>query len=405
MENKFYKYAYLLLTKGLYIKERQPLLINAPIDAIDFVRVLTKVACELNIRDIYYDWTDEELKHTQLKYFNEEDIKQSRFWNKSIHDEYAKKDAAFLFLVTSGNNIMEDIETNKMKIASAESLNTRKIYREKQSNNQIDWCIASVATQNWANLLFPKEENSLNKLWEIIFDICLVNTNNPEEEWSKKTKENDEMCKKLSNLKIKELHYKNELGTDFTIELSKNAIWCGGTSYIKGRYPIVNLPTEEVFTTPNKHKTNGVVYTSMPLVHSGIIIKDIMLEFKDGKIINYNASEGIEELKNIIEFDSESLMLGEVALVDKNSKISKTNILFYETLFDENASCHIALGRGFKECIKDSEILNEDKLEEIGLNNSKTHVDMMIGTNDLNITAITYDNKEIELFKNGSFNI
>ena len=405
MKEKYYKYAHLLLTKGLCINEYQPLLINAPISAIEFIRVLTQVACELNIKDIYYDWSDEELKHTQLQYFNDDEIKQSRFWNKEIYDEYAKKDAAFLFLVSSGNNLMNDISSNKMKIATSHSLKTRELYRTKQENNQISWCIASVATKEWSELLFPNTKNSQEKLWETIFDICLVNCDNPEEEWPKKMQENKKMCQKLTALNIQKLHYTSSNGTNLTIELPKNAIWCGGSSLIKGKEPIVNLPTEEVFTTPNKFLTNGVVYTSIPLVHSGIVIKDIMLEFQNGKVINYSASSGKEELQNIIELDEESSMLGEVALVDNNSKISKTNILFYETLFDENASCHIALGRGFKECLKDADNMTEYELESIGYNKSKNHVDMMIGTNDLNIIATTYDNQEILIFKNGSFNI
>lgn len=405
MENKFYKYAYLLLKKGLCIKANQPLVINAPIDAIDFVRVLTKVACELNIRDIYYDWTDEELKHTSLKYFNEEDIKNSRFWDKSIHDEYAKKDASFLFLTSSGNNIMNDIDSNKMKIAGMQSLQTRTLYREKQSNNKISWCIASVATQRWADLLFPETNNNKEKLWNLIFDICLINDDNPCDAWINKMNENTLICQKLNNLNIKELHYQSQNGTDFKVEISKRAIWCGGSSDINGNNLIVNLPTEEVFTTPNTYKTNGIVYASMPLVHSGLIIKDIMLEFNDGKVINFDASEGKEELENIITFDEYANMLGEIALVDKNSKIAKSNVLFYETLYDENASCHIAVGRGFKECLENGNNLTEEELEKIGYNNSKNHIDIMIGTADLNITATTYDNKEILIFKDGSFNI
>ena len=405
MENKFYKYAYLLLTKGLYIKENQPLVINAPIDAADFVRVLTKVACELNIRDIYYDWTDEEIKHTALSYFNEEEIKNSRFWDKSIHDEYAKKDAAFLMLTSSGDNIMKDINSNKMKVAAYQALNTRSLYREKQANNDISWCIASVATQRWADLLFPGTNNNKEKLWELLLDICLVNEDNPCKAWLDKMEENSLMCKKLTNLNIKELHYQSKNGTNFKVELSKGAIWCGGSSDIHGNNLIVNLPTEEVFTTPNTYKTNGVIYASMPLVHAGVIIKDIMLEFMDGKVINFDASEGKEELENIITFDEFASMLGEIALVDKNSKIAKSNVLFYETLYDENASCHIAVGRGFKECLKNGNELTEEELIENGYNQSKNHVDIMIGTKDLNITAITYDNKEIIIFKDGSFNI
>ena len=405
MKELYYKYAHLLLERGLCINKGEPLLINAPIDAIDFVRVLTDVACNLSVDDIYYDWYDDELKHTQLKYYNEEAIKNSRFWNKSIHDEYAKKGAAFLFLTSYNPGIMDDISGDKLRIASKQSIATRQLYREMQSNNKIDWCIASVATDAWGKLIFPNSDNPRDMLWNKIFDICLINENNPLIAWDNKMKKNKEMCNKLNKLNIKSLHYTNKLGTDLTIGLAEHAIWCGGSSYINGREPIVNMPTEEVFTTPNKNLTNGIVYTALPLIHNGVRIDDICLEFKKGKVVNYQASSGLDELKNIIETDQESCMLGECALVDKNSKIAESNILFYETLFDENASCHIALGRGFKECITDGDKLNEDELENRGYNKSKNHVDMMIGTDDLNITAITYDNQEILIFKNGSFNI
>lgn len=405
MKELYYKYAHLLLERGLCINKGEPLVINAPIDAIDFVRVLTDVACSLSVDDIYYDWYDDELKHTQLKYYNKEAIKNSSFWNKSIHDEYAKRGAAFLFLTSYNPGIMDDIESDKLKIASEQSIQTRQLYREMQSNNKIDWCIASVATDAWGKLIFPDSDNPRDMLWNKIFDICLINENNPLIAWDNKMKKNKEMCDKLTKLNIKSLHYTNELGTDLTIELAEHAIWCGGSSYVNGREPIVNIPTEEVFTTPNKNLTNGIVYTALPLIHNGVRIDDICLEFKDGKVVNYQASCGLDELKNIIETDRESCMLGECALVDKNSKIAESKILFYETLFDENASCHIALGRGFKECLTNGDKLNDSELDERGYNKSKNHVDMMIGTDELNITAITYDNQEILIFKNGSFNI
>ncbi len=405
MLDLYYKYAYLLLTKGLCIKENQPLVINAPIESIDFIRILTKVACELKIKDIYFDWQDDELEHTLLESYAKENIANSLFWNKSIHDIYAKKNAAFLFLIASSGNIMASIPSEKMKIANAIRLETKKLYRNLQSNNQIKWCIASVATEKWGNLVFPNDENAKDKLWQTIFDICLVNEENPCLSWQEKMLHNKELCDKLTALNIKSLNYQNSLGTNLNIELPYKAIWCGGDSYILGDKPIVNIPTEEVFTTPNKFKTSGIVYCSKPLIHEGITIDGIVLEFASGKVVKYYAKINQEELKNIIEFDKESSMLGEVALVDYNSKISKTNLLFYETLFDENAACHIALGRGFKECLDNGHNLTEAKLENIGYNKSKNHVDIMIGTKDLQIIATTYDNKKITIFKDGSFNI
>ena len=405
MVEKYYKYAHLLLERGLCINKGEPLVVNAPIEAIDFVRVLTEVACSLGVDDIYFDWYDDELKHTELKYYDEAAIQNSRFWNKSIHDEYAKKGSAFLFLASYCPGIMDDIDTDKINVAGRQSLHTRRLYREMQSNNQVDWCIASVATESWGKLVCPNSETPRDDLWALIFDICLVNEDDPLTAWDMKMKKNKDMCLRLTDLKIKELHYSNSLGTNLRIGLSDTAIWCGGSSVIKGREPIVNIPTEEVFTTPDKNQTNGVVYTSMPLIHNGVKIDDIRLEFKDGRVIDYDAKSGLQELKNIIETDEESNMLGECALVDKNSKIALAKTLFYETLYDENAACHIALGRGFKECLEDGDKLTSEELEKRGYNKSQNHVDMMIGTDDLCITAITYDGKEILIFKDGSFNI
>lgn len=404
MKEQYHKYANLLLKKGLCIKENQPLVINAQLESLDFIRILTEVACELGIRDIYYDWYDDTLKHIEMKYFDDSQIKNSSFWNKSIHDEYAKKDAAFLFLVSS-TNVMHDIPSEKLKVASYQSLHTRSLYRHLQENNEVSWCIAAVATEEWGNMIFKDDSNAKEKLWNVIFDICMINDNDPCQAWTNKMAQNKKFCQKLTNLNIKTLHYKNSLGTNLTIELSQNNIWCGGASDIKSDNLIVNIPTEEVFTTPNKFKTNGVVYCSKPLIHSGTVINNIKLTFKNGRVTDYYANSGLEELENIIKFDDESSMLGEVALVDYNSKISNSNILFYETLFDENAACHIALGNGFKECIKNSSEMSEEELENVGYNKSRNHVDMMIGTKDLSITATTYDNVEIEIFKNGSFNI
>ena len=405
MKNLYYKYAELLLKKGLCIKKKQPLVVNAPVEAIDFIRVLTEVACKMGIKEIYYDWYDDELKHTMLKYYDAKSIKKSSFWNKKIHDDYAKKDAAFLFLTSSNPSLMEDIDDMKLKVAAKHSLKTRKTYREMQGNNEVSWCIASVATTTWGSLLFPNSETPKEDLWNLIFDICHIKEDKPLDVWSEIMKKNKDLCQKLTKLNIKSLHYTNSLGTDLIIELSRRAIWCGGSSKIKCRTPIVNIPSYEVFTTPNKFKTNGIVYASMPLMNSGVIIEDICLELKDGRVVNYDASNGKAVLKNILETDKESNMLGEVALVDKSSKIAEANTLFYETLFDENAACHIAVGSGFKECYLNCEKLSKNYLEKIGYNKSKNHVDIMIGTKDLNITATTYDGKEIIIFKDGSFNI
>ena len=399
MNNKFKKYAELLINRCLSVKKDQPLLITAPVECFEFVRIVASVALESGVNDIYFDYDDEVIKHDELKYLNNNDLKKSRFFNKKIYDEYAKKGAAFLMLCADNPDMMKDIDEEKIGYAAKISRTTKPIYKKKQLTYEVPWCIACVSTDAWAKKVLPNSKNAKEELWNLIFKMCLVNKNNPIEEWNKKQEKNTKLINKLNNLKVKTLHYKNNLGTDFSVSFNDN-IWCGGgCKSTDGRDIIVNMPTEEVFTTPNKFTANGIVYASLPLVYNGSIINDFWFEFKNGKVINYGAKTGKNILKTILEIKNGNY-LGEVALVDVTSPISKSNILFFDTLYDENASCHLALGEAFTECIESKK---SDK--ELGLNKSQTHVDFMIGTKDLLVTAETVDGKKITIMKNGKFTI
>lgn len=244
----------------------------------------------------------------------------------------------------------------------------------------------------------------MDKLWDTFFDICLVNEEDTIDKWDEKIKVSDRICNKLNNLQLTELHYTNNLGTDLTIKLPSNHIWEGTKSTLpNGSEILVNIPSEEVFTSPLKTGTNGIVYSSKPLIYNGKKIDDFYIKFKNGKVIDFKAKEGEEILKSIIYADETSNMLGEVALVNYNSPISKSNIIFYETLYDENASCHLALGSGFKSCIKDGLKMTKAELEETGVNESIIHIDFMIGTSDLNIEGKTRNNEKIKIFEDGNF--
>lgn len=390
------KYAKLLIEKCLNIKENQPLLITAPIECIDFVRIVAKLAMEKGVRDIHYDFTDETLKHDTLKYFDKEDLEKSTLFNKKIYDEYAKKNAAFLMLYSDDPDALKDIDNEKIAHSAKLLRTTRPIYKKMQLTYEIPWCIASVVTYNWAKKVLPNSTDPVNDMWDIVLKMTLCDKDDPIKEWDEKIEKNKNIVDKLNELKIKTLHYKNKLGTDFKISFNDN-IWCGASTKTKdGRNIIVNMPTEEVFTTPNKYTANGIVYSSKPLVYNSSLIDEFFIEFKDGKVINYDAKIGKEILKSIIEIENGNY-LGEVALVDKLSPINQSNILFFETLYDENASCHLALGDGFPECIKS----NKTK-EELGINESKTHVDFMIGTDDLEIIAELENEKKL-IMKNGTF--
>lgn len=370
------KYAELLLKRCLNISN-QPLLILCPIETYEFVRVLVKKAYEIGVKDIYIDFEDEGLKKSQLNNLSNEDLKNSSFFNKKIFDEYAKKDSCFLMLYAYED--FSDIDNKKLELSAKLVRETKPIYKEKQLKNEIVWCIASVVTKTWADKLFPNEEDNVNKLWNIIYKMCLIDKDNPIEEWNNKIKLNSKKSEFMNNKQYKKLTFKNSLGTNLTIELPKNHIWAGGNTVINGIETIANMPTEEIFTSPYKFGVNGIVYSSKPLVYNGSLIEDFYLEFKDGAVVNFDAKVGKDTLRQIIEYDENSKYLGEVALVDYDSPISKSNLIFYETLYDENAACHLALGSSYLECIKEP---NFDIV-----NKSNTHVDFMIGTKDLEVIA------------------
>lgn len=226
----------------------------------------------------------------------------------------------------------------------------------------------------------------------------MINENDPIENWNKHLESNKFMLEKLNISKIKLLHYRNKLGTDLTLELLGDSIWCDVS-----QNGLVNMPSYEIFTSPDYRKTNGIVYSSRPLIYNGGVIDDFWLKFKDGKVIQCGAKKGEEILKNIIDSDSNSCYLGECALVENSSPISETNLIFGVTLLDENASCHLALGKGFPICIKSNKNLSESELLEKGINVSKVHVDFMIGTPDLEVEAETFDGRKIKILENGNF--
>ena len=405
MKERFYKYACLLLDKGLNIQKGQPLIITAPIESIEFIRVLSKCALDRGIVDIYYDWIDDELKHQQLLSLSNDDISNSRFFNKKIYDEYAKKDGAFLMLVSENPDIMCDIDSFKLDYASRISRTSRPFYKKRQSTNDVAWCIASVSTYGWAHKIF-NDVDCVDKLWNLIFSICLIDKNDPIMEWDNKLSISSKRCDVLNNLNIKSLHYTNSLGTDLCVGLSRGAKWIGaGEAMSNGRKIIANIPSEEIFTSPNRLMTNGIVYSSKPLVYNGYIIDNFWIEFKDGKVVSFDASRGKDILESIIKGDGTSCYLGECALVPYNSPISNSGVIFYTTLFDENASCHLALGTGFPNTLGGTEGKEKDELISMGLNVSDVHVDFMIGTSDLKIEGITYEGESVLIFKDGNFSI
>ncbi len=399
MSEKEKKYIELLLKKCINFDKSKSLFINYDTVNKDFVNKLVNYAEEIGIENIYLDEKNIQDEYKILKNISIEDIENHPYFDDSMWDEYAKKDASFLIFTSPIPNIMDDIDPKKLSEAQITRRKSRPIYTKKQNYFEVPWCIAALPNDTWAKSIYQDEENAYELLENAIYKMCMIDTENPILSWDMHLENNKRIINKLNNLKLKLLHYKNSLGTDLKIELLDDGIWCDAS--MNG---LVNMPSYEVFTSPNYKKTNGIVYGSRPLVYNGGLIDKFWIKFKDGKVIDCGADIGEEILRSIINNDANSCYLGECAIVEDNSPISNMNVIFNETLFDENAACHLALGDGFPECIKDGDKLSANELHEKGINISNTHVDFMIGTSDLNIEAET-DEGKILIFKDGNFNI
>ena len=400
------KYASVILNSCLKVKKGQPLFISASSLVLDFVEILKQKAKELGIEDIYLDITDPYEKHDLLLNLDLEELKSHPYFNKDKWNEYTKKGAAFAMLASETPNLMKDVDSKKLSDITIYAFNTRKEFDESREKMKTPWCIAAVPTKEWAEEVI-KEDNALEKLWQKIFNICQIDKDDPEAIWNQKINRLSRIATKLNEYNFKTLKYKNSLGTDFQIDLPKNHLWASGRETLTdGSEVLVNFPTEEIFTSPDCKSAKGIIYSSKPLCYQDNLIENFHLRFENGQVIEYDAEKGKETLKNIIESCDNSNMLGEVALVEYDSPISNSNTIFYETLYDENASCHLALGDSFPECIKGGiNIPKEELFTKYNLNDCRNHVDFMVGTKDMTITGLTQDNQEIPIFENGNFSI
>ncbi|WP_297629614.1 aminopeptidase [uncultured Clostridium sp.] len=400
------KYAELIVKKGLNIQKDGLLFINSPIECAEFSRMISEKAFKIGAKDVYINYGDENFSKIKFENASIETLQEVPSFEVEKYLYYQRKGASFLSISASNPELLKDIDSKKVSAASASRSIALKEYYEKVMNNENAWCVVSIPSKAWARKVFStlSEDEAVDALWETIFKIVRVDLENPVDAWAKHSNSLKENIKFFEKYNFKTLKYKNSLGTDLEIELPKDHIWCGGSDVTSsGVEFIANIPTEEIFTLPLKTGVNGIVYSTKPLNHNGTLINEFSLTFKDGRIVDFTAKEGYDALKELIETDEGSHYLGEVALVPYDSPISNSNILFYNTLFDENASCHLAIGRAYGSCIKGGETMSDEELEANGVNDSLNHVDFMVGSKDLNIVGYTYDGVEVQVFKDGNF--
>lgn len=406
-ENLLRKYAKLAVFTGANLQPGQPLMINANIETKDFVRLMVEEAYKAGSSNVTVRWSDEFVSHTAYTYESLETLGTIPQYIVNTFDHFIEKGYALISIHAATPGLMADIDPNKLQTAAVASMTALKGWREHTMGNRTQWCVVSVPTLGWAKKVFPESSDTeaIDKLWDAILAAVRVREDNdPVAEWEEHNKTLSNHNKQLNDYNFRYLHFKNSLGTDLVVELVQNHVWAGGNDDTTKGVPFnPNMPTEENFCMPYKFGVNGKVFATKPLNYQGKLIKDFWIEFKDGKAVAYDAKEEKEALTNLINFDEGSSYLGEVALISHDSPISNSGILFLNTLFDENASCHLALGRAYPMNVKGGPSMTQEELDVIGSNNSMEHEDFMFGSSDMSIIGTTQDGKEVVVFKDGNF--
>ena len=405
--NPMESYARLLVRVGINLQKDQTLVIASPIDCAEFARVAQVEAYRAGAREVIMRWTDEKSVKTTYDMAPDAIFDEFPAWQKAFFNDYADLGAAFLSIAASDPELMKDVDPKRISRLSKARSTALERFRMLQMSNKNVWCVASVPTVAWARKVFPGkgEKEAVEALWNAIYKTVRVDQADPVRAWRDHQAALDVRLAFLNGHRFSSLRYRNGLGTDLTIALPKGHVWWGGGDrYEEGGYVFVpNMPTEEVFTMPHKDGANGKIVSSMPLNYNGNLIEDFWFRLKDGLVVDFGAGKGADVLKELLDTDEGARRLGEVALVPFDSPISNLGILFYNTLFDENASCHFALGKAYPTCLEGGTDMDASALKTAGVNDSLVHVDFMVGSADLEITGIKADGAEVTVFKNGNF--
>ena len=406
MEEKLKEYARLAVVTGLAVKPGQEVMISASVEVADFVHLVMEQAYKAGASDVVVEWMDSEAAKLRYQHSYMEKISQCPEWTSLMRNTMAQRGAAFLSIRSDDPRVLADVDPKKPAAVQKASRNACGPFVEAHRNGTMPWCIIGAASPKWAQAVFPDlpEQEALDRLWDAIFQTARVDSGDAVAAWEAHRQEFQKRIAWLNEQAFDALHYQNSLGTDLTVGLLPGGIWCGGgAATADGRWHFMNLPTEEVYTAPHRERTEGTVYSSMPLNFNGNLIDQFYLTFEKGRVVDFGAKQGEEVLRSILEMDEGAKYLGECALVPHDSPISNLRILFYNTLYDENASCHLAVGSGISEAIEGGMSKSREELLQVGINDSLTHVDFMFGTADLSITGIRPDGTRVPVFQNGNW--
>ncbi|WP_077598572.1 aminopeptidase [Olsenella urininfantis] len=399
-------YAELLVRKGAVIEKGQELVVQSPVECADFARRVVREAYACGAGHVTVIWADDAMTRMEYENVGLEYFKHTPSWKVEQLNSLAEKGASFLFLEGRDPSALDGIDPAKPAAASRARNVECGSFRNGMDFGRNVWCIAGVPVRAWAGKVFPDSsaDEAVYRLWELILQVARASGEDPQAAWETHNATFEKNKRQLNEDAFDSLRYRSSNGTNLLVGLNKGHIWEGGAARtVSGTAFFPNIPTEEVFTTPDCRRATGIVHSAMPLVHAGQIVDDFWLRFEEGRVVEYDAAVGKDVLTHILETDENARRLGECALISKNTPIRQSGVLFFDTLYDENASCHLALGMGFPECLEGGLDMDKDALFAHGVNQSATHVDFMIGADDLSIMGLSADGKETPVFENGQW--
>ena len=404
-EKQLSRYAELAVKVGVNIQPNQYLYISASTETTDFVRLVTEKAYDAGARQVFVDWSDDTISRLRYEKAPADSFAEFPEWKVMEREQLAEKGAAFMSIVSQSPDLLKGIEPSRIADSQKATGQALDKYRQYVQSDKISWTVIATPSKAWAAKVFPElsEEEQISALWTAIFKAVRTDKEDPVQEWINHDNQLHDKVDYLNNKRYRKLHYKAP-GTDLIVELPEGHLWVGaGSVNEKGDTFMANMPTEEVFTVPLKTGVNGYISSTKPLSYGGNIIDNFKLTFKDGRVTEISAEQGEEVLQRLIDTDEGAKHLGEVALVPHASPISQSGLLFYNTLFDENASNHFALGSAYSFCIEGGKTMAREELVKHGLNQSITHVDFMVGSEEMDIDGIHDDGSSEPVFSRGNW--
>ena len=399
------RYAKLLAKTGVNVKKGQWVIVQAELDQPEFVEMVVEELYRAGAGKVTVEWSHQPLASLNYKYQDEKTLADVAKWEIEKWELRTKELPAMLYLESSDPDGLKGIDQEKFTSVRSARTKQFKPYRDEMEN-KYQWCIAAVPGKAWAKKVFPSlnVNQAVEKLWEVILQAARANGQDPVRAWADHNDEIARRCDYLNRLNLVELRYKSKNGTDLKVGLIEGSNFMGGgEESLKGRYFNPNIPSEEIFISPKCGEAEGIVFSTKPLSYQGEIIKDFSIRFVNGRAVEAKAKKNQHLLEKMIAMDEGAAMLGECAIIAYDSPINNQNILYYNTLFDENASCHLALGMGFSNCVRGYETMTKEALKEKGINDSLIHVDFMIGSKDLEIVGVTKRGDRVAILTDGNW--